>query len=199
MREAAGAAPARQIVGVLLAAGKGARFDPSGRRSKLLQRLPSGKAVAVATARILQPGVSQVLAVVKPGDDELAQVLRDQGCQVVICADAQRGMGTSLAYALSQVQHVDGWIVALADMPFVQPATIDKLKDALLDGADIAAPVHQGRRGNPVAFSIKHLPQLLTLDGDQGARSLLAIHPITLIAVDDAGVLRDIDTPADLR
>jgi molybdenum cofactor cytidylyltransferase len=49
-----------------------------------------------------------------------------------------------------------------------------------------------------VAFGTKHLPQLLTLDGDQGARSLLTVHPITLIEVNDAGVLRDIDTPADL-
>jgi molybdenum cofactor cytidylyltransferase len=198
MREAAGAAPARQIVGVLLAAGKGARFDPSGRQSKLLQRLPSGETVAVAAVRALQADVPHVVAVVKPDDAELATLLQKQGCQVVVCADAGRGMGTSLAYVLSQLKHADGWIVALADMPFVQPATVGKLLQALLDGADIAAPVHQGRRGNPVAFSARHLPQLLTLDGDQGARSLLAVHPITLVEVNDAGVLRDIDTPTDL-
>jgi molybdenum cofactor cytidylyltransferase len=198
MREAAGAAPARQIVGVLLAAGKGARFDPSGRQSKLLQRLPSGETVAVAAARALQADVAHVVAVVKSDDAELAAALRDQGCQVVVCVDAARGMGKSLSHALSQVPHADGWIVALADMPFVHPDTVGKLAQALLDGADIAAPVHQGRRGNPVAFGTKHLPQLLTLDGDQGARSLLAVHPITLIEVNDAGVLRDIDTPADL-
>lgn len=198
MREAAGAAPARQIVGVLLAAGKGVRFDPAGKQSKLLRRLPSGELVAVAAAKTLRSAVSQVVAVLKPGDEELARALQEQDCRIIVCPQAARGMGTSLAYALSQVKQADGWVVALADMPHVQTTSIAKLVDALHDGADIAAPVHQGRRGNPVAFGARHLPQLLALDGDQGARALLAVHPITLIAVDDIGVLRDIDTPADL-
>jgi molybdenum cofactor cytidylyltransferase len=69
---------------------------------------------------------------------------------------------------------------------------------ALERGADIAAPVYQGRRGNPVGFSRRHLTQLLGLDGDQGARNLLMRHPVTEVPVDDAGVIRDIDELSDL-
>ena len=198
MREAAGAAPARRIVGILLAAGIGERFDPGGLRSKLLQTLPGGDKVAQASAKALRAALPQVIAVVRPGSDELADVLRNAGCDVILCADAKHGMGASLAYALSHARDADGWVVGLADMPYVQTGTISALADALLHGADIAAPVFEGKRGNPVGFRSTHLPQLLALDGDQGARSLLMTRPVTTLVVADAGILRDIDTPADL-
>jgi molybdenum cofactor cytidylyltransferase len=107
-------------------------------------------------------------------------------------------MGASLIFALSQMRDADGWVIALADMPYVQAATLDALVDALRQGADIALPVYQGRRGNPVGFSRKYLPQLLALGGDRGARELIKAYPVTEVAVDDAGVVRDIDTEADL-
>lgn len=199
MRESAGAAPARRIVGILLAAGKGKRFDASGQRSKLLQTLPSGEMLAVASARTLRSLLPQVIAVVRPGAEALAAALRDVGCEVVQCADAERGMGVSLAYALSHARDADGWVIALADMPYVQARTIEVLVDALQHGADIVAPVFQGKRGNPVGFGGLYLPQLLALEGDQGARSILAANPVTAISVADAGILCDIDTPDDLE
>ena len=66
-------------------------------------------------------------------------------------------------------------------------------------GADIAVPIYQGRRGNPVGFSRKYLPQLLALHGDQGARSLLQIFPVVEVAVDDPAIHQDIDIVADIR
>lgn len=199
MRESAGAAPARRVVGILLAAGKGKRFDAGGQRSKLMQALPSGEMVAVASAKVLRAILPQVIAVVRPGADDLAAELSATGCEVVQCADAEHGMGVSLAYALSHGRDADGWVIALADMPYVRTGTISALVEALHHGADIVAPVFQGKRGNPVGFGALHLPQLLALDGDQGARNILAKNPVTAVAVDDAGILRDIDTPEDLR
>jgi molybdenum cofactor cytidylyltransferase len=88
--------------------------------------------------------------------------------------------------------------VALGDMPHVAPATLHALADALAAGAPIAAPVMAGRRGNPVGFGRVHLDALLALTGEQGARGLLKTCPVTEIPVEDAGIFRDIDTPADL-
>jgi molybdenum cofactor cytidylyltransferase len=59
--------------------------------------------------------------------------------------------------------------------------------------------VFEGRRGNPVAFGARHLPALLALEGEHGARSLLRSSPVVEVTVDDPGILRDIDTPGDLR
>jgi molybdenum cofactor cytidylyltransferase len=187
-----------QPAGILLAAGKGLRFDPSGAQDKLTQLLPQGDSVATASARHLLSVLPVVLAVVRPGADLLAAQLREAGCTVAVCPTAEQGMGATLVFALSQMREADGWVIALADMPYVQAATLGMLVGALRQGADIALPVYQGRRGNPVAFSRKHLPQLLALGGDQGARGLIKAHPVTEVAVDDAGVVRDIDTAADL-
>jgi len=90
-------------------------------------------------------------------------------------------------------------VVALADMPWVRPQTIASLAAAIRAGAGIAQPLYRGQRGNPVAFSRRYLPQLQRLSGDQGARALLKTEAVEQIAVDDPGIVRDIDTPADLR
>jgi len=188
-----------QAVGILLAAGRGRRFDPLGQRNKLLQRLPDGELVVVASARALLSAVPRVLAVVPPEDGGVAAALREMGVEVTVCADADSGMAASLVHAIRQsLPEADAWLVALADMPFVAPATMRALLAALADGAGIAAPVHAGRRGNPVAFGAVHLPALLALEGEVGARSLLKAEPVTEVEVDDPGIFRDIDTPADL-
>ena len=185
--------------GILLAAGRGARFDPTGATSKLRAALPDGRTVAGAAARALCAALPNVLAVVRPGDAALAAELRAAGCDVLPCADAANGMGASLAFAIGATTPSPfGWIVALADMPFIDPATIIALTDALADGASIAAPTFAGQRGHPVAFAPAHGAALRALTGDAGARALLAAHSVTLVPVDDPGVLRDVDTLSDL-
>ena len=183
---------------ILLAAGSGSRFDPKGVRDKLLQPLPDGCAIAVASAASLLAVMPHVLAVVRPDAGQLRAELQAIGCEVTVCIDAAEGMGASLAHAVRQSLHAAGWIVALADMPYLKSATIRALLDALRNGASIAAPMHDGRRGNPVAFGRLHLPELLRLSGDVGARRLLHDYPVHLVEVDDPGIHIDIDRPQDL-
>lgn len=186
------------LAGILLAAGRGRRFDPTGGRNKLLQPLPGGEAVVTASARHLLSVVPRVIAVVPPDDGGVAAMLRALGCDLTVCEAADTGMGASLVQAVRHSLPSDGWLVALGDMPFVAQATLARLRDAVVDGASIAVPVHAGRRGNPVAFGSAHRDALLALGGDQGARRLLHTHAVTELAVDDPGILRDIDTLADL-
>lgn len=175
------------------------RFDATGQRNKLLQPLANGDEVAVAAARNLRAALPSVLAVVPPGSDMLAAKMAEAGCEVTVCEHAGEGMAASLTHALSCKRRAHGWVIALADMPFVRPATVAALAAAVEAGAGIAAPVIRGRRGNPVAFGRMHFDALLQLRGDEGARRLLDAHPVTLVDVDDPGILHDIDTPADLR
>ena len=185
------------LTGILLAAGRGKRFDPSGVQNKLLQ-LVDGEPVVARSARHLLAALPRVLAVVRPGDDRVAALLGRLGCEVRVADNADLGMGESLATAIEYTRGAEGWLIALGDMPWVQPATMRSLAAAIEGGANIAAPVHLGRRGNPVAFSGYHLPLLLALDGDQGARAIVNSHPVHEVVVDDSGVVRDIDMPADL-
>ena len=191
------------LVGILLAAGRGKRFDPSGVQNKLLQTLRgddnSGDVVVAASARNMLAVLPRVLAVVRPGDDKVAALLGGLGCEVRVCADADLGMGESLTTAIEHTRGAEGWLIGLGDMPHVSPDTMRALVATIERGARIAAPVFEGRRGNPVAFSSFHLPLLLALSGDQGARAILKSHAVSELVVDDAGVVRDIDTPGDLR
>jgi molybdenum cofactor cytidylyltransferase len=185
-------------VGILLAAGRGRRFDPSGVQNKLLQALPGGEGVVAASARHMLAVLSRVVAVVRLGDDRVAATLRDLGCEVEVAEDADSGMGASLLHAIRCTRDAGSWLIALGDMPHVQSSTIAALAAALAAGVDIAAPTFQGRRGNPVGFGRIHLPLLLALQGDQGARNILRAHPVHDIEVADAGVLQDVDTLQDL-
>ncbi|MBN3787190.1 nucleotidyltransferase family protein [Burkholderia sp. Ac-20353] len=185
--------------GVLLAAGLGQRFDPSGLHSKLLALLPDGTPVAVAAARRLALATADVIAVVRPGAEKLAILLNEAGCKVIFAADAERGMGASLAAGVRASPDATGWLVALGDMPWITPATYEAVTRALdADDASIVAPAHRGMRGHPVGFGARHYDALAALDGDTGARVLFAREPVTLLDVDDPGILRDVDTPGDL-
>lgn len=189
-------------VGLLLAAGRGSRFDPDGHVDKLLATV-HGKPTILHAHASLAVAVDHVIAVTRPGarGARVASCLREAGCTVVVCAQADRGMGHSLACAAEHaIARSPGVVVVmLGDMPFVQAGTIAKLVDAVHAPTDIAAPCLGGRRGHPVVFGAAHLPTLSRLAGDRGAAELLSRHPVKLIEVDDAGVLHDVDTPEDLE
>ncbi|WP_211444904.1 nucleotidyltransferase family protein [Collimonas humicola] len=187
-----------QIVGLLLAAGRGRRFDPTGIRSKLLQKLPTadGRTVLASAAARLAAALPLCIVLRPDVPEQIAQIAEYPWVQ---CANADDGMAASLACGVQRTADAAGWIIALADMPYVETATIQALAAALRRGADIAAPVFEGRRGNPVGFSRLHLPRLLALRGDQGARSLLQSFPVVEVALDDPGIHQDIDTVADIR
>jgi molybdenum cofactor cytidylyltransferase len=196
---------ASSVTGILLAAGRGRRFDPQGIHNKLLQLLPEPGAepVVVASARKLLAVVPTVIAVVPPVDGGVGALLAALGCKVTVCADADTGMAASLVHAIRHASNIvpapQAWLVALGDMPYVSPSTLQRLADALEHGAPIVAPVMEGRRGNPVGFGRVHLATLLALRGDEGARGLLRSCPVTEVAVADPGIFRDIDTPTDLQ
>lgn len=190
-------------VGILMAAGRGRRFDPDGLRNKLLQPLPgASEALVAASARKLLAVLPRVVAVVPPEDGGVGALLAALGCDVTICPDADSGMAASLTHAIRHTLRLspsaDAWLVALGDMPHLAPATLQALAAALARGAGIVAPVLAGRRGNPVGFGRIHLGALLALRGEEGARALLRAFPVTEVEVDDPGIFRDVDSPADL-
>jgi molybdenum cofactor cytidylyltransferase len=192
-----------RVIGILLAAGEGARFGGA----KLLTPLPAashgvgaGTAIGVASCLHLLSALPEVVAVVRPGDSILADQLRAAGAQVVECTRANEGMGASLACGVAATAVAEGWIVALADMPWIAPSTVALVVDALRAGADIVATSRIGVRGHPVGFAGQHYAALAGLAGDEGAKSILAAHRdrVQLVEVADNGVLRDVDTPADI-
>ncbi len=185
------------VVGVLLAAGYSTRFGGN----KLLQPLQDGASIAVASGRNLLPVVDQGVAVVHAGDEQLSCLLAQCGYAIVVNKRAKEGIGRSIACGVAATRHARGWLIALADMPFISVAIHQRVADAMDDGAAIAAPRYGNSRGHPVGFSDTFYAQLTRLRGDEGARSLLEQYAdvLTLIDVDDPAVLTDIDRASQLE
>jgi len=185
----------KQIAAILLAAGSGSRFGGD----KLLHPLEDGVAIAAHAARNLLAATPDVIAVVRWGDFPLYEMLEQEGCQVTMFQGAARGMGASLAHGVKEARGAGGWVVALADMPRIAPATIRAVAAALEAGAQIAAPACRGERGHPVGFGAALRDELLALDGDQGARAVLERHrdAVKLVECDDPGILFDVDRKSD--
>jgi molybdenum cofactor cytidylyltransferase len=190
------------VRGILLAAGYSKRFGSN----KLLQALPggapdAGTPIGLAAAKHLLEALPDSIAVVRPRAQKLGKILRDAGCNTVVCKNASEGMGTSLAAGVRATSDATGWIVALADMPFIRSETVRTVARAISEGAAIAAPVYRGERGHPVGFARRFLDELSSLHGDDGARQFIKQHPewVKLLEVDDPGTVRDIDEPSDLE
>ncbi|MCP5445790.1 MAG: nucleotidyltransferase family protein [Chromatiaceae bacterium] len=185
-------------IGVLLAAGSGERFGSH----KLLHPLPDGRLLGIAAAENLIAVIPDSIAVVRPGDESvLKNALLELGYQLIVNADAESGMGGSLALGIRATRYRErGWVVALADMPWIDHASIRKVANRVEQGASLAAPEYRGQRGHPVGFSAIWGEQLAALSGDAGARCVLDSNrrELELLTVADPGVLQDVDRPEQL-
>lgn len=184
------------IVGVLLAAGAGSRFGGD----KLSYPLPDGTSLAVAAATHLRSACERVVAVLRPEHGGLATLLAAAGCEIVPCPEAAGGMGHSLAAGVRATADASGWIVALADMPFIASSSHQAVASCLRAGASLVATQYRGKRGHPVGFSRVWYAQLAAMTGDQGGKTILQNHrqELILCPVEDSGVIWDIDRPEDL-
>lgn len=188
---------------LVLAAGVSRRM---GAANKLLAAV-DGRPMVAAVAAMLQASAADSVTVVT-GHQAAAvrRALAGFDCRLVHNGEHQRGIGASISAGVAAVAEdggVDAVVVCLGDMPLVRAATVDALIAAFADarGAAACVPVCRGRRGNPVLFGRRFFPELIALGGDRGARFLLQKHAqwVHEVAVDDAGVLVDADTPAEVK
>jgi len=184
--------------GILLAAGNGRRFDPSGLTDKLLQPLDGGRPVLWHSAFNLCGALGGCIAVIRPEQDARRAILESAGCSVLVAPAAEAGMGETIAAAVRETARAQGWLIALGDMPGVPPALIRRVARAVVTPASVAAPWHGGKRGHPVAFGADWYAALTGLKGDAGARDVLQRASIDRVEPAPASVLRDVDVPADL-
>ncbi|MBP1125722.1 MULTISPECIES: NTP transferase domain-containing protein [Pseudomonas] len=185
------------LTAIVLAAGQGSRFRAETGEDKLLAQC-SGRdgvtrpVIEHVLLNLPEQLVSRLL-VTSPERSDVIRLARAYGCEVLLLQSA--GMGDSIAAAIAASASADGWLVVLGDMPFVLPATIERVIDDL---QSINVPVHAGQRGHPVAFGRAFGPSLMALTGDRGAKPLFAQAAVKQVPVNDAGVLWDVDVPQGL-
>lgn len=185
---------------VVVAAGRGSRFGSSAPDGLPKLEQPFGTSTVLGTTvRNAVQSQLPVVVVTVPGLVACASAhLAQRDIVVVSEAEAARGMGHSIAAGVVERSGAPGWLVLPGDMPLVQPGTLLAVATALEHHA-VAYAQYLGRRGHPVGFSSELYSELVLLQGDEGARRIVARYPAVGVDVADAGVLVDIDTPADLE
>lgn len=183
------------ICGVLLAAGYATRFG----EQKLLYTLPNGVKIIEAAAKTLKTAIPRCTAVVRNDSDEITKILIDEGYDIVVNPNSQTGMGSSIKCGISS-SIADAWVIALADMPYIQIQTIIKIKDLLEQGEKIVVPSYKQQHGHPVGFDLTNKNQLLELNDAFGAKHLLNsnINLVKTFEIDDPGIIQDIDRKQDI-
>lgn len=182
---------------IVLAAGQGRRFQ--GSQHKLSQPLAGGCTVLGTTLRhALETRLPVAVVTTAPLVSLVADQIALRDTIVLADEEAARGMGHSIAVAVAERSAAPGWLVLPADMPLVQPASMLAVA-AALDHNAIAYAQHRGRRGHPVGFGAELYSDLTALNGDEGAKRLIARYPACAVELDDPGVLVDVDTVEDLQ
>ena len=180
---------------IVLAAGSARRFGADKRQVQN----DEGRTLLDLTLASIPTIFTQRILVLHPGDEAIAAVY-EAHWQIVYAEFAHHGMGHSIAAAAKHAGDCTAVLIALADMPLVSPTTFMLLAEAARPDR-IVVPFFDQQRGNPVVIGRDFLGELAELKGDTGARQLMQQHPevVVRLQVSDAGVLRDIDTPAELQ
>lgn len=190
----------RNIAGVILAAGRSTRM---GGPNKLLAELGGKPLVRIVTEQVLASKVSEAIVVTGHQAAQVEKALAGLKVKFVRNPDFATGLASSVKTGIAAVSATaDAAVVCLGDMPLIDARLIDRLIGAFAPdrGNLIAVPVSDNRRGNPVLWSRRFFDELMTLDGDVGARHLIARHneAVAEVPVEGRGAFLDIDTPEAL-
>ena len=191
----------RNVAAVVLAAGRSTRM---GGPNKLLAEIGGRKLVRIAAEQALASKASEVIVVTGHQAELVEHALKGLRVRFVRNPDFAGGLASSVKAGISAVSDsVDGAVICLGDMPLIDASLIDRLIETFAPdrGHLIALPVSEGRRGNPVLWSRRFFKELMTLDGDIGARHLIAKHAeaVAEAPVDGESAFLDIDTPQALE
>ncbi len=187
-----------EFAAVVLAAGLSSRM---GGTPKPLLKLGSGT-IADHVIETFLNNHTDVYLVVGHRGDEVARSLKARDVTVVENKDYERGMFTSVQAGASRLLPGHKWFFVLpVDIPLVREATVARLmKEAAQSPEAVVYPVFLGRRGHPVLVPSRLIQPILRWSGDGGLRAVLGREKEAVeVAVADAGVVFDVDSPENYR
>ena len=185
------------ICAVVLAAGHSERMGVP----KLLLPLAGKTVIAHVVDALVATPLDEIRVVLGAEREAIARVLDGQGLRFVVNTRPASDMLASIRCGLRELPAgCEAVLVALGDQPTITPSLVRHLiREFRAATRTILFPTHGGRRGHPVLLAVRHVPELLERHAGVGLRGLIEAHPdaVLPVAVDDPGVLEDVDTPAD--
>jgi molybdenum cofactor cytidylyltransferase len=190
----------QRVAAIILAAGRSTRM---GGPNKLLAEIDGKPLVRIAAEQALASRANPVIVVTGHQREQIEAAVAGLDVRIVHNPDFAQGLGTSLRTGVKAVPaDTDGAVICLADMPQVSSDLIDRLIAAFdpEKGALVVVPTLDGKRGNPVLWSRRFFPDLMTVDGDVGARHLIAgyAEAVTEVPVTGDAAFLDVDTAETL-
>ena len=187
------------VAATILAAGRSTRMGSN----KLMEELQGKPLVRHVAEAALASRARPVLVITGHERERVQAALDGLDVRFIHNPDFADGLSTSLKAGVAALPRgVTGVIVLLGDMPFVELDVINSLSKAF-EGqphAIAAVPVHRGEWGNPVLVSRVLFGDIAKLQGDAGARKLLAGRSgeVLEVPVSRDAILIDLDTPEAL-
>jgi len=184
---------------IVLAAGKSTRMG----EPKQLLPIDGKPLLEHILVSLRASKLNEIVVVLGHAADAIRQRVDLHDVKVAENKNYEQGMGSSLGVGVSALaEGTDGVLVVLADQPFVRSETYVQLIDQYrYSKAQVVIPTYRGFRGNPVLLDRSVFPEVMSLNGDIGCRAIFGNHAngITKVAVEDIGILLDIDTKEDFH
>lgn len=189
-----------RFAAIILAAGRATRFGAN----KLLTLLNGKPVLRHAVDAAIASAAAPVIVVTGHESEKINASLAQTVVELVYNSDFSTGLSSSLKCGIKAVPpNCDGAVVLLGDMPFVEATIIDQLITMFAPDTSraIGVPVCRGEQGHPVLWGRQFFDEILALEGDRGAKALIARHNnlVYPLEVFSPGVHIDIDTPDDLH
>lgn len=187
-------------IAVVTAAGSAVRFGGK----KLLAPVAGEPLLGHTIRSLLEGGITEVIVVV--GSDARRELERDVNAmkdprvRTVENPDPSRGMFSSIQVGVATASG-DALVVLPGDMPFVRPETVRAVIAKYRERSAIVSPRYKGKRGHPVVMPLSLQDEIAATAPTANLHDVIKRHqdePVDL-DVNDPGVVRDVDTPADLE
>jgi len=186
---------------IILAAGKSTRMLG---QNKLLAMVHGEPMIRHVVQAALTSKVDEVIVVLGWEADLVKNALSGLPCRLIVNDDYEKGQSSSLKRGLREVGAQTRAILVLpGDIARIDSRSIDKVIETYnVKGGMVIVAAHQGRHGHPILFDRKLFPEIEQIaEESYGLKSVVKKHEseVRLVETGTENVLRDVDTPQDLR
>lgn len=186
-----------KIAGLLMAAGGSRRLDSPKQLLKWGNDYLINHIISIASSS----NIDQLYVVLGSRQEEIQNIIADNNAVIVRNPDWKSGLSSSIKKGITAVpDDIQGAFILLVDQPFLSPDLLDQMIDRFSQTeAQVIAPrVHQ-QQCNPVLFKREVFSELLKVNGDKGAKSMLSQFSIEWVDWPDANLMLDIDSADDYK